>query len=82
MDNVLHPGEVSVALGRDAVYPALVLGESLAAPVGDVKRRIGENEVGLEVGMAVVAEAVAMGDLPLDAPDRQVHLRKLHGRVV
>ena len=35
---------------------------------------IGQDEVGLQVGMAVVVERVAVGDLALDAPDRQVHL--------
>ena len=67
-------GEVSVALGRDAVLPALVLGEPLPTPVGDVEGRIGQDEVGLEVGMAVVVEAVTVGNLALDAADGQVHL--------
>ena len=79
---MLHPGEVGVALGRDAVLPALVVGEPLAAPVGDVEGRIGQDEVGLEVGMAVVVEAVAVGDLALDAPDGQVHLGESPGGVV
>ena len=72
---MLHPGEVGVALGRDAVLPALVVGEPFAAPVGDVERWIGQDEIGLEVGMAVVVERVAVGDLPIDASDGEVHLR-------
>ena len=82
MDHVLHPAKVGVALGRGAVLPALVFGEPLAAPVGDVERRIGEDEVGLEVWMAVVVEAVAMVDLPLDAPDGEVHLCEAPSRVI
>ena len=82
MDDVLHPGEVGVALGWGAEAPALVVGEPLAAPVGDVEGRVGEDEVGPEVGVAVVVEAVAVGDLPLDAADGEVHLRDPPGRVV
>ena len=44
MDDVLHPREVGVALRRDAVAPALVVREPLAAPVGDVERGIGQDE--------------------------------------
>ena len=80
--DVLHPGEVGVALGRDAVLPALVVGEPIAAPVGDVERRIGHDEVGLEVGKAVVVEAVALRDLALDAADGEVHLGEAPSRVV
>ena len=43
---VLHPREVGVARRRHAVLPALVVGEALAAPVGDVEGRIGEDVVG------------------------------------
>ena len=41
-----------------------------------------EDIVGLEVKVAVVVEAVAVGDLPVDAPDGEVYLRKPSGRVV
>ena len=76
MDDVLHPGEVGVALGRYAVLPALVVEEPLAAPVGDVERRIGKDEVGFEVGMAVVEKTVVLGNLAVDAANRKVHLRQ------
>ena len=56
--------------------------QPLAAPVGDVERRIGEDEVGLEVGVAVVVEAVAVGDLAFDAADGEVHLGEPPGGVV
>ena len=44
VDEVLHPGEVGVALGRDAELPAHVV--VLAVPVGVVEGRVGQDEVG------------------------------------
>lgn len=82
VDDVLHPGEVGVAGGRHAVFPAFVVAQVLAAPVGDVEGRIGEDEVGLEVGVAVVVEGVAVGDLAVDATDGEVHLGQPPGGVV
>ena len=82
MDDVLHPGEVGVTRGRDAVGPALVFAQQVAAPVADVERGVREDEVCLEVGMAVGMEAVAVGDLAVDAADRQIHLRQPPRRVV
>jgi len=41
VDNVLNPGEVRVAGRRDTVFPAFVVAQALAAPVGNVERRIG-----------------------------------------
>ena len=82
VQEVLHPGEVGVAHRRDAVLPALVVLQPLAAPVGDVEGRIGQDVVGPQVGVAVVVEAVAVGDLALDAPDRQVHAGHAPGGVV
>ena len=37
---------------------------------------------GPQVGVLIVVEAVAVGNLGLDAPDRQVHLRQPPGGVV
>ena len=56
MDEVLHPGEVGVALGRLAVVPAFVVVLSVAAPVGVVEGRVGEDVVGAEIGMAIVVK--------------------------
>ena len=56
IDDVLHPGEVGVTRRRYAILPTLVVTQPLAAPVGDVERRIGENEIGLEIRMAIVVE--------------------------
>ena len=58
VDEVLHPGEVGVALGRRAVLPAHVL--VVAVPVRIVERRIGEHVVGLEVFVQVAAERVGV----------------------
>ncbi|SMF63989.1 hypothetical protein SAMN06265365_12386 [Tistlia consotensis] len=82
MHDVLHPGVVGVARWRVAIPPALVAAQPLAAPVGDVEGRVGEDEVGLQVGVAVVVEGVAMGDLPVDAPDGEVHLGQPPGGIV
>ena len=68
--------------GRRAELPALVVAQALAAPVGDVEGRVGEDEVGLQVGVAVVVEGVAVGDLAVDAADGQVHLGEAPGGVV
>jgi hypothetical protein len=60
VDEVLHPGEVGVARRRHAVLPAHVVVQQLAAPVAVVEGRVGEHVVGLEVGVAVVVEGVAV----------------------
>ena len=73
MQEVLDPGEVGVASRRVAVAPALVALQSLAAPVGDVEGRIGEDVVGAQVGVAVVVEYVAVSDLAFDAADGEFH---------
>ena len=66
VDHMLDPGEVGVALGRNTIAPALVVGQPFSSPVRDVEWWIGENEVGFQVRMTVVMEAVAVGNLPLD----------------
>ena len=66
---MLHPSEVGVALGRHAVLPALVVLQAISAPVRDVERWICQDVVSPHVGVTVVTEGIAVGDLPLDAPD-------------
>ena len=46
------------------------------------KGRIGEDEVGLEVGVTVVVEGVAVGNLAVNAANREVHFGKPPGGVV
>ena len=82
MNHVLHPSEVRIALRRYAVAPALVVGQPLATPIGDVERRVGEDVVRPKVGVAIIVEAVTVGDLALDASDGKVHLRQSPRRVV
>jgi hypothetical protein len=82
LEEVLHPGEVGVARGRHAECPALVVLEQLAAPVRVVERRVGDDEVGLQVGWLVVVERVAVADLGVDPADGEVHLGQPPGRVV
>ena len=79
---MLHPGEVGVAHGRDAVLPPPVVTQPLAAPVGNVEWRIGEDIVGPQVGVPVVVEAVAVLNPALDTTDRKVHPRHAPRRVV
>ena len=45
LEDVLQPGVVGVADRRRAVGPARILAQPLAAPVGNVERRIGEDEI-------------------------------------
>jgi len=47
-----------------------------------VEGRIGEHVVGLEVGVPVVVEGVAVGDLRVDTSDGEVHLCQPPGGVV
>ena len=49
VDEVLHPGEVGVALGRDAELPAHVV--VLAEPVGVVEGRIVTARIALVIGV-------------------------------
>jgi len=76
MDEVLDPGVVGVTDGRFAVDPALVAAEKLARPVADVEGRVGEDEVGLEVGVLVAEERVGrlLAEPGLDAVDGEVHV--------
>ena len=81
VDEVLNPGVVGVADGRRAVAPAHVVGQQLARPVADVERRIGEDVVGLEVGVQVAQEGVGglRAEVGLDAADGEVHVRQPPG---
>ena len=80
-DHVLQPCEVGVAGGRDAVFPAGIVHELVAAPVGEVERGIGEDEVGAHGGVAVLKERVGVvgAEVRLDAADGEVHLRHFPG---
>ena len=73
VDEVLHPGEVRVALGRDAVFPAEVV--VLAVPVGVVEGRVRQDVIGAEIRVLDVAEGVGMllPDIRLDPADGEVH---------
>ena len=77
--HVLDPGEVRVALGRDAVLPARVLLELVAAPVREVEGRVSEDEVELLRAVQVIEEriGVLLAQVRVDAPDGEVHGRHL-----
>jgi hypothetical protein len=82
IDEVLDPCKVRVAGGRHPVLPALVVLELVASPITVIEGRVGQHEVGLQIGVLVIVEAVAVGDLRIDPPDGEVHLRQPPRRVV
>ena len=57
MDHMLYPGKVGISLGRNAVLPALVFGESFTTPVRNIEWRIGQDEICFQVGMAIIVES-------------------------
>jgi hypothetical protein len=73
VDEVRDPGEVGVALGRDAELPAHVV--VLAEPVRVVEGRIGQDVVGAQVGVQVAAEGVGLlgAEVGFDAAQGEVH---------
>ena len=76
VEEVLDPGVVGVADRRDAVLPALVFAQAVAAPVADVEGRIGEDVVGPEIGVQVAVEGVGVfrAEIGFDAANGEVHL--------
>ncbi len=50
--------KLALPAGGDAVDPALVVAQPFAAPVAVVERRVGEDEIGLEVRVQVAVEGV------------------------
>src|SRR5436190_7747653 len=73
MDEVLLPGKVGVAARGKAELPARVV--VFAEPVGVVEGRIGEDEVGAEIGMEIAPERVGLlfAEIGFDAADGKVH---------
>ena len=60
MNEVLHPREVCIADGRHSVLPPHVVAQAFAAPVAHVERRIGDDEVGLQVFVQIAMKAVGV----------------------
>lgn len=81
MEHVLDPGEVGVALGRGAVFPAGVAFQLRVPPFADIERRIGHDVVGPQVGVPVAGEGVGrfLAEIEVDAADRHVHGREAPG---
>ena len=80
-DHVLQPGEVGVAGGGRAVLPAHIVQQLILAPARQIEGRIGQDEVRLQLRVAVVKEGVGteFAQVGLNAPDGQVHLGHLPG---
>lgn len=81
MEEVLDPGVVGVTGRWEAVDPALVLAQAVAAPIGHVERRVGEDVIGFEIGMEVLMEGIGVNfaEIVLNAADGEVHLGKTPG---
>src|SRR5947207_4658378 len=67
------PGEVGVAARGKAELPARVV--VFAEPVGVVEGRIGEDEVGAQIGMEIAPEGVGLlfAKIGFDAANGEVH---------
>lgn len=98
VDEVLYPGVVGVAavyVQGGAVFlfahsarrgraegPARIVLDFGETPVFGVEGRIGEDEIGFEIFMAVVEEGIGPGDVGVDAANGEVHLGQAEGGVV
>ncbi len=60
-ERVLHPGQLGLGAGREAVLPAGVVGEFVVSPVAFVERRVAQDGVGAQFGEGVRAQGVAGG---------------------
>ena len=80
VDEVLHPGEVGVAARRQR-RTSSARRRRLRDPVAVVERRIGEDEVGLQVGMEIALEGVGVlgAEIGFDAANGEVHLGEAPG---
>ncbi len=81
VDEVLNPGVVGIADGRIAEGPAFVAAQEWAGVIGNIERRIGEDEVSLEIGMGVAKERVGGrgAEVRLNAVDGEVHVGQSPG---
>src|SRR5690625_4587303 len=82
--DVLQPGVVGVAYRWHAELPARVFTQAVTAPVGNIKRRIGENIIKAQVAQLVLVEAalVVPADIGVDAAHGEVHFGQAPGGVV
>ena len=76
MNEMLDPCEVGVACRRGAIFPSNILPQEFTLPVADIKRRIGEDVVCLQVFVDILPEAVRMmrADVAINSSDGEVHL--------
>ena len=82
-DNVLHPREVCIALGWNAVFPASVF--LVARPILDVERWVGHDVVHLFIRMDVAGEGVGPALTQAsraNGVDGQVHLGHAPGALI
>ena len=82
--NVLQPREVGIALRRRAIKPADVAVELGMPPIGHVEGRVGEREIGAQIGVLVGEKRIGgdVGEVGIEAVNRHVHFRQAPRRVV
>ena len=73
---MLQPGEVCVASGGCAIFPANVIHQLVRAPAGEIEGRVGHDVICLELRAAIIEESVCVefAQVGFDATDGQVHL--------
>lgn len=79
---MLNPSVIGVAFGREAEFPADIVGEMFLAPVGDVEGRVGENEIGSQILEFVVVEGIAALNAGVDGADGHIHFGEAPGSFV
>ncbi len=84
MNEVLYPGVVGVIGWRRTEFPSHIFFQAPTAPVGHIERGIGKNEIGLQIFVQIVVEAISLmrAKVGVDTTDSEVHLRQFpSGRV-
>ena len=76
--------KLALPAGGAPYFQRLSSSQQLAAPVAVVEGRVGQDVVGLQVGVQVAVEAVGVlrAQVAVDAADGQVHLGQPPGGVV
>lgn len=84
-DDIQNPTVIGIARGRHVIpLPARVLGQLvIGPPVFLVERRVGHDEIGLQILVLVVVERIGrlLAQITGNATDGEVHLRQFVGRI-
>lgn len=74
MDEVLNPRIVGIADRRHAVLPPHIIPQQLAGPVRNVKRRIDEDVIGMQVANEAVVGLLSQ--IGFDSTNGQIHISR------